>query len=164
MRRTWGAILLALVLVTGGVVLSAASAGGDKGRNGAIWLVAKSVEEVEVDTDGSGDFSLGDQVIFTDDLYLKKQKVGTLEGTCIVQRITEPAVHIQCLVTAVVDGVGQIAHQGVIPLTESGLPDRFYLPITGGSGDFVGATGQTKIRPLSETKVLLKVMLLELDD
>lgn len=154
-------MVLVGVLITGGLAVTSASAGGSHSddETTTIWLKAKAVEEVEVDTDGSGDFSLGDQIVFTDDLYLKRTKVGTLEGFCVVQRIDDPDATIQCMVTAVVDGAGQITHQGVIPVDEDGLPRKFALAITGGTGDFAGAEGQTKIIPVSETKVRLKVQL-----
>lgn len=165
MGRVWKVLLVAAVLVAGNLVFSSASAGGggdrdrgDRDRGTTIWLKAKSVELAEIDTDGSGGPSLGDQTVFSDDLYLRKQKVGTLDGFCTLQRLADPST-VQCLVTATVDGAGQIAHQGSVRLGPDGLPPRFVLPITGGSGDFVGAEGQTKLIPRSETVVLLKVML-----
>lgn len=166
MGRVWKVLLVAAVLVAGNLVFSSASAGGagdrdrgDRDRGTTIWLKAKNVELSEIDIDDSGGPSLGDQTVFSDDLYLRKQKVGTLDGFCTLQRLADPST-VQCLVTATVDGAGQIAHQGSVRLGPDGwLPARFVLPITGGSGDFVGAGGQTKLIPRSETVVSLKVML-----
>lgn len=146
--------------MSGSLVLTSASAGGDdhSDKGTTIRLKAKSVDEAQVDTGPAGP-SLGDQVVFTDDLYLRKQKVGTVDGLCTVTRLAEPTT-IVCLVNATVDGAGQISHQGTVYLTAAGeLPSRFVLPIVGGTGDFVGAEGQTKLMPRNETTVRLKVML-----
>jgi hypothetical protein len=161
MRRMIGIAVMALVLIAGISVFSSASAGdGDSSNDGQTFrLLAKTVQAAELDLGDTG-LSLGDQFVFTDDLFLKGKLVGSDHGFCMITRVEEGAHQIaaECVVTAVLDGKGQITVQGVAVFQETATAP-FTLAITGGTDRFRGASGQVKVRELSDTEAILRVQL-----
>ncbi|MBD0843060.1 MULTISPECIES: allene oxide cyclase barrel-like domain-containing protein [unclassified Streptomyces] len=110
-------------------------------------LYAREVPGEEDDEGEPGEQQLpevGDSFSFADDLYREKggEKVGRDGVACTVVRAGNP-MDIQCLGTFVLSG-GQITAQVLmtVPLDDSAeLPD-FDASVTGGTGDYRGATGQ----------------------
>ncbi|WP_328873597.1 hypothetical protein OHT76_27880 [Streptomyces sp. NBC_00287] len=87
---------------------------------------------------------VGDTFSFADDLFQEKggEKVGRDGGSCTVVRTGNP-LDIQCLGTFVLAG-GQITAQVLmsVPLEETAELPAFDASVTGGTGDYRGATGQ----------------------
>jgi hypothetical protein len=89
---------------------------------------------------------VGDSFSFADDLFREKggQKVGRDGVSCTVVRAGNP-MDIQCVGTFVLSG-GQITAQVLmtVPLDEqAALPD-FDASVTGGTGDYRGASGEIR--------------------
>jgi len=91
--------------------------------------------------------SLGDQTIFTNDVYRDEEKVGFDGGVCTIVRIDdELGPIINCNVTlSLPEGTitAQVMKDDVIP------PPPFHSAITGGTGAYQGARGQIYIDPNS---------------
>lgn len=158
--------LVAVILAAGGVTLASADSGkraGD-GRSEVIKLFALTDLDQSADLDlGATGESVGDRFVFSDDLYTRKggDKVGIDGGECIVVRLDTAArsATVQCAVTASLDDRGQITVQGLVTFSESEAGATFTLPITGGSGDFRGASGEITVEELSDTESNLTLSL-----
>lgn len=162
MRRIIGVAIMAFILIAGNFVFTSASAGDDSSHDDdgdTLRLLTRTVDSADLDLGTAGP-SLGDQFVFTDDVYKKGELVGADHGTCTVLRIEDTDFTVQCVVTLVLDDKGQIAVQGAVTFTEDETAP-FTLAITGGTDRFRDATGQVKVREISDTDTLLKV---ELDD
>jgi hypothetical protein len=101
----------------------------------------------------AGKFSLGDRVVFSDDLFTAKggAQVGTDGGQCTVVRVTDAAAGsgvLQCLVTFSLPG-GQITTQALNTLTNGGFAGAQTGAITGGTGKYRDAGGQFTVEFLS---------------
>lgn len=87
---------------------------------------------------------VGDTFSFADDLFQEKggDRVGRDGVACTVVRAGNP-MDIQCVGTFVLSG-GQITAQVLmtVPLEESAELPAFDASVTGGTGDYRGATGQ----------------------
>jgi hypothetical protein len=149
-------IVLALAIVT----LPAASA-SSPARSGdgddeveVIRVVAMTAQEADLDLGEEGD-SLGDEFVFSDDLFRHGERVGIDGGTCTLVRL-EPMVSatLQCLVTAELPK-GQITAQGLITFSEETEGEPFRLAITGGTERYKDAHGQVRVVEVSETEARL---------
>ncbi len=146
MRRIIGVAVMALLLVVGLSVFSSANAGSSNDET--IELVSKLVDSADLDLGEEG-FSLGDQFVFTDDLYEDDELVGTDHGACTITRIDEPEVTLHCVATFVLDDRGQITAQGAVTFDESDETPTFTVAITGGTDEFSDATGEVEIHETS---------------
>jgi hypothetical protein len=160
MRRIMGVVLMALALIASVSVFSSASAGdsGSSHHSATLRLLARTVDSSET---GTGAPSIGDSFAFTDDVFMKGKLVGTDHGTCTATRVKGPDVTLQCLVTLVLNGKGQITVQGAATFQETGTP-QFTLAITGGTHQFRDVDGQVKVREINNTDD--SVLLVEFDD
>ena len=156
MRRIIGVAATALLVVTGLSVFSSASANSSDGET--IKLVSQLVDSADLDL-GKAGFGLGDQTVFTDDLYEDDELVGTDHGVCTVTRIEGSDTTLQCEATLVLDDRGQITLQGAVTFSESDQTPTFTVAITGGTDEFSDATGEVEIREISEEKSELEVQL-----
>jgi hypothetical protein len=92
MRKLSLAATAALVLAVASVTLASASASSsatqtsDKKSTQVIHLVARTVQDATLDRGEPGD-SLGDQFIFSDDLFRGGRKVGHDGGVCTLVRL-----------------------------------------------------------------------------
>jgi hypothetical protein len=136
-----GAVVGVVALAISMVLPAAAENGGR-----TIRVVSVLTEEELLDL-GSEGFSLGDEFIFSSDLWKQDRRVGRSGVVCTVTSVEHE--ESQCVATASF-GNGQITAQGI----PTG-PERFVLPITGGSGAFSGAEGQVHVRQVSETREIL---------
>jgi hypothetical protein len=159
MRRIIGVAIMALVLIAGVSVFSSANAGnnGSSKDGGSFRLLTKTVDEADIDV-GAPKESLGDYFVFTEDLFMKGKRVGSDHGSCMATRIDAAEFSLQCVVTLVLDGKGQITVQGAVTFSEAS-GSTFTLAITGGTDRFRGASGQVKVREISATKSVLTVQL-----
>ena len=160
MRRISVVILIAVGFVLGSLSLGAATASDNdrKNDNGdTIRVTAVSDQSGEIDARPKG-LSVGDYLAFSDELYKGKKKgdaIGHLDGVCHVTNVDGDDYRALCSVTATIDDAGTITHQGVVESTE----DEATLAVTGGTGDYRGASGETEVRFVSDTRAKIKVEL-----
>jgi hypothetical protein len=164
MRRTFRravviALLLMLVAVTVASVSAApATSSANAGSVETLRLTARSVQEAQLDLGPAGE-SLGDQLVFTEDLFRRGQEVGTLGGVCTVTGL-EPAVSItfQCLATASLPA-GQITVQGLVTFSPETEGQPFRIAITGGTGAYRTAHGQvTVVETATEDRLTFRII------
>ena len=148
---------LALVIAVAGASLAFA---GDDGNGDAtvVKLVAKTVKNTELDLGEKG-FGQGDQFVETDDLFLDGKKVGTLEVVGTATRVDGDSATFQAAVTASLPK-GDITHQGIFTAGPTSGPEPFFLAITGGTGAYRSADGETEVTIVSDTEARLEVNLI----
>lgn len=126
--------------------------------DGTRWIRVKSVtvEEQFVDVPPANE-SLGDQIVFSSRLRKSGERVGDGSVVCTITALRSETV--QCVATVQFarwfHGGGQITVQGLLV----GSPTNFTVPITGGSGAFIGAEGELHVRQASPS---LEVLTFEL--
>jgi hypothetical protein len=167
------AAILAVLFTVAGVTLASADSSGTRDDNGqAIELFSVTAQFAFIDTDRSGDGpTLGDEFVFADDLFDHKggKKVGTDGVVCTIVRLEPPnkptEATLQCQATISLSG-GQITVQGLFttPTADNELPPPFDLAVTGGTGEFEGASGHITVEELTETESNITVFLTSDDD
>ena len=111
-----------------------------------------TVRSHNVDVDNSHSFTIGDEFIFTDRLWNadRTQRIGKLHGICtVVSHTTAHCAETAHLRGSTLEGAGDI----------NGDAARFTQPITGGTGTFIGATGEFRIHQLSENDSIVTVVI-----
>lgn len=99
-------------------------------------------ESHEIDADSSGSETPGDYFVGSFVLNKRGDRSGHFEFQCT--RVMESPPRDQCLATARIKGRGYITVQNVGPPDE-GDEDIIRAAVTGGSGEFVGASGTVTI-------------------
>jgi hypothetical protein len=163
MRRTFRpavviALLLMLVAVTVATVSAAPATSSANGSAETLRLTGRSVQEAQLDLGAAGE-SLGDQIVFTEDLFRRGQEVGTLGGVCTVTGL-EPAVSVtfQCQATASLPD-GQITSQGLVTFSPETEGQPFRIAITGGTGAYRTAHGQvTVVETATEDRLTIRII------
>jgi hypothetical protein len=162
MRRTITIVLVAIAFLAGSLTLSSAGAhddGRDDGRHDGrhgLKLIAKSDQSQDIDSAPAGP-SLGDGFAFHDRVCYRHREVGALDGSCVLTYlVNETTGTLQCVVTVSLPR-GTMTTQGVLGVED----DSFTTAITGGTGKYVGAEGQAKVRFVSETRTKIRVMLVD---
>jgi hypothetical protein len=154
-----------LVAVALGVAFgTAALASGQKGRGSGTRHGGRTFTIYAPTAPGrlalvpvtSGQFSLGDRIVFSDDLFTSKggRALGSDGGVCTVTRIADAATGsgtLECEVTFSLPG-GQIATQALNTLTNGKLTGTQPGAITGGTGRYRGATGEIAVKFVSNTE------------
>jgi hypothetical protein len=144
------AAALAVAVAGAGIASATASPGGDThGRTFTVF--SKTVQFAGIDLGASGP-SLGDQAVFSDDLFTQKggSNVGSDGGVCTtVRHETSGKDTVQCAVTFSFQG-GQIATQALLTLQNGSFSGTQTGPVTGGSGAFRGAGGEVTVEFLSD--------------
>jgi hypothetical protein len=133
---------IALTALAVGVVAPAMGSSRDD-KQVTFKVTGTTTEENFLDLGEEGP-SLGDEFIFSSDLEGEEQS-GHLAVVCTFVSLDREEV--QCVATASLEG-GQITVQGLI----AGEPERFVLPVTGGSGRFEGVDGEVHVRQVSDTE------------
>ena len=139
------AAVLAVVIGVAGASLAYAGDSADGESTQTIHLVAKTVQETELDLGKEG-FGQGDQFVFADDLFRDGKKVGDDGGFCTAVRVGPgESATFQCVVTLSLEK-GQITVQGLF--TSAGEADQspFVVAITGGTGAYRTARGEVKVQ------------------
>jgi hypothetical protein len=158
-------------LAVGGVTFASAYAGGssnDSGSQDVRWQAVTVQSNDNIDLGASG-FSLGDEQVFSDDLYAEGERTasGTDGGVCTVVRIDRsaktPSGTAQCVVTLSLPD-GQITVQGLVTFSGDQLPAAFDLAITGGTGAYSDASGTVTVEEISDTKANLTLHLTDDSD
>ena len=152
------AVILFALLGTG----ASASGSGDRDDDGIkiVRVTEITVQQADIDLGESGD-SLGDQFIFSGDLFKHGKKVGIDGGVCTIVRL-EPMVSAtaQCVATAELPK-GQITVQGLLTFTEETEGEPSFLAITGGTGKYREAQGELKVDQDSETEAQLTFKIID---
>jgi hypothetical protein len=108
----------------------------------------------------SGTTGLGDQFVFSDDLYASKggELLGHDGGVCTTVRIDGADSSVQCVVTFSLPG-GQITTQQLHTVKNGNLTGTQPGAITGGTGKYRGATGEVSVEFLSLTEAYVTFFL-----
>ena len=152
------AVLLFALLGTG-----ASASGPRDGDDDGIEIVRVTeiiVQEAGIDLGEAGD-SLGDQFVFSGDLFRHGKKVGIDGGVCTIVRL-EPMVSAtsQCVATAELPK-GQITVQGLLTFDEETEGEPSQLAITGGTGKYKEAQGELTVAQTSETESQLTFKIID---
>jgi hypothetical protein len=149
-----------VILVLAVVSLPAASASSSQARSSAgedndvevIRVTEVTVQEQFLDLGAEGD-SLGDQFIFSGDLFRRGEKVGIDGGVATIVRLESMvSATLQFVATAQLPR-GQITVQGLVTFTDG--PSTFRLAITGGTGRYRTGHGVLIVEEISETETRL---------
>ena len=140
MRRVLAALGAALALgaTMWGTTLTSASAGA--GEDLQFRAITTEASNLDLGEDG---LSLGDEFIFHDVLRRGGEKIGYDGGVCTVTSVRGPQT--QCLVTFSLAG-GQIVIAGLNTETR-----EFDFAVTGGTGQYQGASGEAHVLIKSRT-------------
>jgi len=145
------AIVAAAVLALGAAV---ATAHGDAK---ALRLVATDTQENFLDL-GSPGPSLGDQLVISETLARRGRGVGTAGVVCTIVGAEPPyeVLTFQCLATLRLRN-GQITLHGLIEVQGENDRGPWTVAITGGTGDFRGASGEAVVRDISDTRTIYRL-------
>jgi len=88
--------------------------------------------------------SLGDSFTFTSKLFHDGERVGRDAVRCDITRVTKRSFGLQCFATLTFRGRGDLTVQGKI-LFQEGSEMLSTLAITGGTGDYAGASGEFEL-------------------
>jgi hypothetical protein len=142
------AALAALAVAAAGAGLASATASSGDSRGRTFTVFSKTVQFAGIDLGGRGP-SLGDEAVFSDDLFTERggSNVGSDGGVCTTVRQDKDAGTdtLQCAVTFSFEG-GQIATQALLTLTDGNFTGTQTGPVTGGSGEFRGASGEVTVK------------------
>lgn len=141
MRRA-AAVLSSVALGAGTVAVGAAPAeasiDGDR-----FQVVSRTWSEHWEDTGEKGE-SVGDSYTFTEKLFHRGERVGRDAGRCEVTRVGPYAFGMNCVVTVTFRNRGDLTVQGAITY-KRGRRNAPELAITGGTGEYKGASGVVKL-------------------
>lgn len=159
MRRIGGIILLAVALLFGSFMLTSANAHNDDDNGGEsfkITTISKQFKDIDLPPKGE---SLGDQIVFSDDVYYRGKLVGSLDGVCTLTRLDPKANegHQQCVVTVLLPK-GTLTSQGVIVFRGEEV-SGFTIAVTGGTGRYADAGGEAHVEFVSDTRTDIHVVL-----
>jgi hypothetical protein len=160
MQRKYAlALAAALVLAIGSITVAFASSGGGSAdhRVQVIRLIAKGVQETNVDLGKKG-FSQGDQELVALNLFRDGKKIGEAGNLCQFVRVTKASATDLCQVDMSLPA-GQITTGGLVTNTPPG-PGTFFLAITGGTGAYQTAHGQVKITATTTNQVPITLYLI----
>jgi hypothetical protein len=143
------ALLLALASIALASASSSATSSSDDDEVEVIRVTAITVQDTFLDLGRRGE-SLGDQSVFSQDLFRQGERVGSGGVVCSFVRL-RPGVSatFQCVATAKLPG-GQITVQGLVTFTDG--PSTFRLAITGGTGRYRTAHGVAIVEEISEAR------------
>jgi hypothetical protein len=156
MRRRFPFAILATLALAVVFVPGASTSSSVRSAENDDVLVIRVTERAAQDAFldlGEPEDSLGDQIVFSNDLFRGGVKVGTDGGVGTLVRL-EPrvAATIQFVATARLPR-GQITVQGLVRFTDG--PSTFNVAITGGTGRFREAHGVLTVEEVSDTESLL---------
>ncbi len=158
MRKLALATVVAVALASAGVALAnghSTGAARAKDHVQRIKVFAPTVQFKMIELGDPG-FSLGDELVFSDDLLTSKHghEVGFNGGLCTVVRVGDATVGtgtLECEITFSLSN-GQIVTHGLIQLTKGQLTGTQLVAITGGTGHFRTSRGQAAVRFFSNTE------------
>lgn len=130
------ATILGIGMATAGISPAAADLDADQFR-----LRAATMTERFEDVGRKGE-SLGDSFISTEKLFHGGERVGTSAVTCQVTRFSQRmnSIRLLCHATLSLRGKGDLIIHGKV-VFRRGSNARPVLAVTGGTGDYAGASG-----------------------
>jgi hypothetical protein len=151
---------VAAIVTLGALVLSSGAADGKgRDRDKTLRVVAEELQSEFLDLGTPGP-SLGDEIVFSEVLFIRGREVGTSGGVCVATEVMPPytSATFHCVATLSLRR-GQITLQGLVEF--QGEDDRgpWTVAITGGTGAFRGAGGEAVIRAVSERRTIYKLKL-----
>jgi hypothetical protein len=165
MRRIVSVTALALVLLWGSLATASAATttgSSNDGRVTTIHFIARTIDSAQLDLGPQG-VSMGDQAIFTDELFQDGRRLGEGHGVCTITRITGTApsrtLTNECLITGIL-ARGQITIQGSFVFPEQGMAAPHRLAVTGGTDAYRTARGDVGVRQISSTENDITVRLI----
>jgi hypothetical protein len=146
MRRRWKALIFLTTLLA--TILSFGSfASAHTDNVTVIHLTTVDVESHLVDVAPTGGPpSLGDTLVFSENLFRNGHRVSFDTGVCTVARVQHPPTAFQCQATARIGG-DQLTAQGLAFDQPSSV-----FAITGGTGRWRNAGGQAVSHEISQTQ------------
>jgi hypothetical protein len=136
--------IVALGVLGPGSAVASANGGGKTLR---IKATEKQSEFLDLGTPGP---SLGDELVFSERLFIRGRQVGESGVVCTVTQAVPPydVLTFHCVGTLSLRK-GQITLQGLIEVQGPDDPGPFLVAITGGTGKFRGAGGEAVVRRVS---------------
>jgi hypothetical protein len=131
-------------MVIGGASLASAD---DEPHATTLHLTSRTVSETNLNL-GPRAFGPGDQFLFREVLMTPDgERAGILHGQCTNTELNEQAqrVSFRCSATFVFTPRDQIDVQGVVTFSGENDTHPFFLPITGGSGRYIGVEGEVRV-------------------
>lgn len=143
------AAVLAIVAV--GVLVSGPAVASAKGGGKKVLKLTAIEKQSEFLDFGSPGPSLGDELVFSERLFLRGRQVGESGVVCVITQAMPPydVVTFHCVATLSLLRKGQITLQGLIEVQGEDDPGPFLVAITGGTGKFRGAGGEAVVREVS---------------
>jgi len=140
-------VVLGMLVAGTGV---AAAHGKDKKT---LRIVATEIQSEFIDLGDPGP-SLGDELVFSERLFIRGEEVGESGGVCTVTKASPPydVLTFHCVATLSLER-GQITLQGLIEVQGEDDPGPFTVAITGGTGKFRCASGEARVRVGDERSV-----------
>lgn len=156
-RHAVHAAIVAIIALGVLILGSAPAAAGGKGKRDTLKLVAVTFQEEFLDLGDPGP-SLGDEIVFSEVLKKRGREVGTSGGVCVVTEAVPPytTLTFHCVATLSLRR-GQITLQGLVEFQGEDDMTPFTVAITGGTGAYRGASGEARIIPVSDTKLIYKL-------
>ena len=153
MRKRLGlAAAAALLVVVASVTLASASApktnGSDARSVKVIRLTTVPIQSTNLDLGEKG-FSQGDQEVFTDNVFRDGKKVGRSTGFAQITYVAGNTFSAQLVATVTLPR-GSLTIQGAFTENQTVGPKPFFVAITGGTGAYRTAHGQSRIE-ITET-------------
>jgi len=153
----------ALVVAAGLTAMVAPSDGDHATSEQVIRVVTHTVAFGHLHL-GAAHLSIGGRIPYGDDIYRAGSRMGEDGGWCVLTRTvgSAPDGHgplaptYECVGTYSLPG-GQLTTQGLVTYGphEDVRTEPYHLAITGGTGKYVGARGEVKIKEVSGTEARL---------
>jgi hypothetical protein len=146
--------IVALAMIVSAPVASA-NAGGKKFKT--LRIVAEEKQSEFLDLGGPGP-SLGDELVFSERLFVRGRQVGESGVVCVVTQAMPlyDVLTFKCE-AALSLGKGQITLQGLIEVQGETDPGPFRVAITGGTGTFRCACGEAVVRGTTDTRSVYRL-------
>jgi hypothetical protein len=158
-RFALSGVIALVILVVSGASAQAGSTSKQSDDVQRLTLIEHTVQENNIDVGAKGD-SLGDYVVFTNDLRQNGKKVGTDSGQCTATgAVRATSVTVQCLVTVSLPK-GDLTVQGLVTFSVAGPSKPNTVAITGGTRAYRTAHGQVTVTDLAngDTKLVLEII------
>lgn len=148
---------LAVMIALGVLMLAAAPAAAHKGKRDTLRVVAEQTafEVIDLGTPGP---SLGDEFVFSEELFIRGREAGMGGGVCVIVETAPPYTvsTYHCVATFWLHR-GQITFQGLLEIQGEGDMGPWTVAITGGTGKYRGASGEARIRARDDTTLVYRL-------
>jgi hypothetical protein len=143
-NRTGTAVALAIAVAVAFSAVGSASTSptSEQVRHGvqSIKLTSTTAQENYLDAAPTGELSVGDSLVFSEDLFKGTKRIGDAGGRCTTVRIDGAAAVAECTETFRLPD-GQIVAQGLVTFDPAGGDVAPTWAITGGTGAYRMARG-----------------------